>query len=112
MKVDVTIGLPLNKHVGRLYGVCHKFKKKDLHVQLDQPNQNNDYDRAHTIVLQHLEVVNPFAEKHIRELKKSTLSFIKEGPMTKSRESTTNTSRLGSKCTFKIIHYQRVMIKY
>ena len=44
--------------------------KADLHVDYATPNRRNDFDRAHLVVLQHLKVVDPWLQKHIRTIKK------------------------------------------
>jgi hypothetical protein len=62
--------MPQNKHDGRLAGVGHKARKKNLHVNLDLANREPNIVRAHTIALQHIHVVNPYAKKHISDLRR------------------------------------------
>ena len=59
---DPVVGLPVNKHLGRLGGEGHTNGRRELHV--DHSGRHNDFDRANLVVLQHLDVVDPFATLH------------------------------------------------
>jgi hypothetical protein len=48
MDVDKSIGLPINKHFGRLEAVSHSALKKEMHVDIDIPKRRNDLNRANT----------------------------------------------------------------
>jgi hypothetical protein len=61
--------MPKNKHIGRLKGIGHKKRRKNLHVTFDDPNRAPDFIRAHTVVLQHIKCVNPYARKHMLQLR-------------------------------------------
>jgi hypothetical protein len=56
------ICLPRNKHLGRLDGVGHKAGRREMHV--DDYDGRVDFDITNLIVLQHIEVVDPWLEKH------------------------------------------------
>src|ERR1043165_6675462 len=56
------VGLPVNKHHGRLGGEGHTNGWRELHV--DHSDRRNDFDRANLVVLQHLDVVDPFVTLH------------------------------------------------
>src|SRR4051812_45290575 len=56
------VGLPVNKHHGRLGGKGHTNGRRELHV--DHSDRRNDFDRANLVVLQHLDVVDPFMTLH------------------------------------------------
>jgi hypothetical protein len=56
------VGLPVNKHLGRLDGVGHNTGRRELHV--DHSGRRADFDRANLVVLQHLEVVDPWLIEH------------------------------------------------
>ena len=60
--VENPVGLPVNKHLGRLEGVGHNNGRKELHV--DHSGRRTDFDRANLVVLQHLQVVDPWVKKH------------------------------------------------
>jgi hypothetical protein len=59
---DHVVGLPVNKHLGRLEGEGHTNGQRELHV--DHLGRRNDFDRANLVVLQHLDMVDPFATLH------------------------------------------------
>ena len=49
----VSVGLPVNKHDGRLEGDGHCNGRRELHVAYS--DRRSDFDRANLVVLQHLE---------------------------------------------------------
>jgi hypothetical protein len=62
LDVQNPVGLPGNKHLGRLDGVGHNTGRWELHV--DDSGRRADFDRANLVVLQHLEVVDPWLREH------------------------------------------------
>ena len=58
----VSVGLPVNKHDGRLEGEGHYNGHRELHMAYS--DQRNDFDRANMVVLQHLDEVDPFVALH------------------------------------------------
>ena len=58
----VSVGLPVNKHDGRLEGEGHSNGRRELHVAYS--DRCNDFDRANLVVLQHLDEVDPFVALH------------------------------------------------
>lgn len=61
--------MPNNKHVGKLNGVGHKKRRKNLHVNFNIPNREPDFSKAHTVGLQPVKCVTPYARKHMIELR-------------------------------------------
>jgi hypothetical protein len=59
---DVPIGLPIRRQLGRIHGFGHRDGFVPMHVvfQARQP----DFDRAHRVTLQHLELVAPWVLEH------------------------------------------------
>ena len=62
LDVDNPVGMPGNNHFGRLDGAGHRTGRRELHV--DDSDRRADFDRANLVALQHLEVVDPWLEKH------------------------------------------------
>jgi hypothetical protein len=62
LNIENPVGMPGNKHLGRLSGAGHRVGKRELHV--DDSDRCTDFDRANLLALQHLEVVDPWLEKH------------------------------------------------
>ena len=56
------VGLPTRKHLGRLAGVGHREGNRALHV--GNACRRDDFDRAHRVALQHIEVVGPWVDEH------------------------------------------------
>jgi hypothetical protein len=71
LEIVKSIGVPVNKHDGRLEGVGHSTLKEDLHVDYNVPSRHNDFDRAHMVVLRYLQVVDPWVTKHKQIIKQS-----------------------------------------
>ena len=59
---DPVVGLPVNKHCGRLEGEGHTNGHWDLNVL--HSGRQNDIDRANLVVLQHLDVLEDFVTLH------------------------------------------------
>ena len=58
----VSVGLPVNKHDGRLEGEGHCNSRRELHVAYS--DRRSDFDRANLVGLQHLDEVDPFVALH------------------------------------------------
>ena len=56
------VGIPTKKHLGRLGGYGHREGCRSLHVGID--GRRTDFERAHRVALQHIEVVGPWVEDH------------------------------------------------
>jgi hypothetical protein len=56
------VGLPTRTHLGRLAGVGHREGNRSVHVGIE--NRRDDFDRAHRVLLQHLELIEPFVQEH------------------------------------------------
>ena len=56
------VGIPTKKHLGRLGGYGHREGCRSLHVGID--GRRTDFERAHRVALQHIEVVGPWVEEH------------------------------------------------
>ena len=59
---DPVVGLPVNKHYGRLEGEGHTNGHRDVNVL--RSGRQNDLDRANLVVLQHLDVLEDFVTLH------------------------------------------------
>ena len=68
LDVKNPVGMPVNKHLGRLDGVGHKTSWRELHV--DHSGRRTDFDRANLVVLQHLEVADPWLTEYKRMIAK------------------------------------------
>jgi hypothetical protein len=62
LDVKHPVGLPGNKHLDRLNGVGHKTGRSELHVGYS--GRRVDFDRANLVVLQHIQMVDPWLGKH------------------------------------------------
>ena len=56
------VGLPTKTHLGRLAGFGHREGFRSLHVGIK--GRREDYDRAHRVALQHLQLIEPWVEEH------------------------------------------------
>src|SRR3954467_4560341 len=56
------VGLPVKKHLGRLEGVGHITRSRELHV--DYSGRRTNFDRANLVVSQHLQMIDPFLALH------------------------------------------------
>ena len=64
-----TLGLPFNKHLGRLAGWGHRKGRRVKHVDFE--SRSKDYERANLVALQHLQVVDRYIDEHKVFIKKS-----------------------------------------
>src|SRR5664279_5456190 len=85
LDVEKPVGLPVNTHLGRLEGLGHKNGRKEMHV--NHSGRCTDFDRANLVVLQHLEIVDPWLKKHkeiiveshrVRGMKRTETEIIRE----------------------------------
>ena len=65
--IDNPVGLPPNKHFGKLGGSGHKNGARDLHVGF--AHRMADFNRANLVALQHLEMVDTWVENHKSTIK-------------------------------------------
>ena len=68
LNVQDPVGLPGNKHIGRLHGVGHKNGRRDLHV--DFACRRVDFNRANLVALQHIAIVDSWLTKHQQMIEK------------------------------------------
>ena len=62
LDVENHVGLPENKHIGRLDGAGHKTGRREL--QVDDSGRRADFESANFVALKHIQVVDPWLEKH------------------------------------------------
>ena len=104
----VNVGLPVNKHDGRLEGDGHCNGRRELHVAYS--DRRSDFDRANLVVLQHLEEVDPFVALHKEIIaKKYRDRGGYAGRTPKLLESTTPLSCIGSKSILLLIPRRRAL---
>ena len=85
---DESIGLPVSKHTNRLEGVGHSQLKRDLNV--DAQNRRDDFNRAHTVVLVHAEMITPWLQNHketLRKQRKTTERHRTEGQISREHNA-------------------------
>ena len=56
------VGLPTRTHLGRLEGFGHHEGYRSLHVDIH--GRQDDFNRAHRVTLQHLQLIEPWVEEH------------------------------------------------
>ena len=67
MQTEEPVGLPVNKHLGRLEGVGHRTGRKELHVL--NAGRRADFDRANLVALQHITMVEDYCIEHKASIK-------------------------------------------
>jgi hypothetical protein len=82
LDVENPVGLPRNKHLDRLDGVGHKTSRSELHVGYS--GWHADFDRANLVVLQHIQMVDPWLGKHKTMIARNYMSQRMEGKYSKS----------------------------
>jgi hypothetical protein len=97
LEVKNPIGLPRNKHLDRLNGVGHKTGRSELHVGYSGRRAN--FDRANLVVLQHIQMVDPWLAKHKTII---AANYLSREWKEKYSESTTPLSRNGSKSSLRL----------
>ena len=68
LDIENPVGLPVNRHLGKLDGSGHREGRRILHADFDF--RRADFDRANLVALQHLELVDPWVPKHKRLIEK------------------------------------------
>ena len=68
LQSETPVGLPTNKHFGRLAGLGHHEGRHPMHVDFE--GRTKDFERANLVALQHLEVVDPYINEHKEFIKK------------------------------------------
>ena len=68
MQTEEPVGLPTNKHLGRLDGVGHKTGRRELHVLT--AGRRADFDRANLVALQHIQMVEVHQDEHKASIQK------------------------------------------
>ena len=71
MKVKNPVGVPVNKHLGRLDGVGHMTGWRELNV--NHSGREADFERANLVVLQHLQIIDPWVIEHKMMIKNEGL---------------------------------------
>src|SRR3954471_2912421 len=56
--IENPVGLPVNRHLGRLAGWGHREGRREMHV--DFMGRLADFERANLVALQHIDVVDPW----------------------------------------------------
>ena len=62
LDIENPVGLPVNRHLGRLAGWGHREGRREMHV--DFKGRLADFERANLVALQHIEVVDPWLGEH------------------------------------------------
>jgi hypothetical protein len=82
------VGLATRPHVGRLAGFGHREGYRSLPVLID--GRHVDFDRAHRVALQHLELIEPWVEEHRSIIEKNYIDLgrpRKNGDVTREHNS-------------------------
>ena len=103
----VSVGLPINKHDGRLEGEGHSNGRREVHVAYS--DRRNDFDIANLVVLQHLDEVDPFVTLHKETTPEKYRDRGYVGRTLKLLESTTPLSCVGSKSILLLIPRRRAL---
>jgi hypothetical protein len=83
------IGVPVSRNTGRLDGKGG-LGRANLPVYAVNKRRSDDYDRAHFVVLQHLSIIRPYIDMHMKELKHKTP---KKGPVALCKDHNTQFAR-------------------
>jgi hypothetical protein len=62
LNIENPVGLPINKHLDRIDGWGHREGHHEMHV--DFTRRHADFDRANLVVLQHMQLIDPWVEEH------------------------------------------------
>ncbi|KAK1660624.1 hypothetical protein QYE76_048783 [Lolium multiflorum] len=62
LEIENPIGLPVNRHLGKLAGWGHREGSREMHV--DFKGRIADFERANLVALQHIDVVDPWVVEH------------------------------------------------
>ncbi|KAK1609105.1 hypothetical protein QYE76_032778 [Lolium multiflorum] len=58
LEIENPVGLPVNRHLGKLAGWGHREGSREMHV--DFKGRIADFERANLVALQHIDVVDPW----------------------------------------------------
>ncbi|KAK1604964.1 hypothetical protein QYE76_028637 [Lolium multiflorum] len=61
LEIENPVGLPVNRHLGKLAGWGHHEGSREMHV--DFKGRIADFERANLVALQHIDVVDPWVDK-------------------------------------------------
>jgi hypothetical protein len=62
LNIKNPIGLPVNKYLDRIDGWGHHKGRREMHV--DFIGQRANFDRENLVVLQHMQLIDPWVEEH------------------------------------------------
>ncbi|KAK1613607.1 hypothetical protein QYE76_019124 [Lolium multiflorum] len=62
LEIENPVGLPVNRHLGKLAGWGHREGSREMHV--DFKGRIADFERANLVTLQHIDVVDPWVVEH------------------------------------------------
>ena len=62
LEIENPVGLPVNRHLGKLAGWGHREGSREMHV--DFKGRIADFERANLVALQHIDVVDPWVVEH------------------------------------------------
>ncbi|KAK1679679.1 hypothetical protein QYE76_040527 [Lolium multiflorum] len=62
LEIENPVGLPVNRHLGKLAGWGHRDGSREMHV--DFKGRITDFERANLVALQHIDVVDPWVVEH------------------------------------------------
>ncbi|KAK1610481.1 hypothetical protein QYE76_034154 [Lolium multiflorum] len=62
LEIENPVGLPVNRHLGKLAGWGHRDGSREMHV--DFKGRIADFERANLVALQHIDVVDPWVVEH------------------------------------------------
>jgi hypothetical protein len=79
------VGFLRIKHLDRLDGVGQKIGRSELHVGYS--GRHADFDRANLVVLQHIQMVDPWQTKHKTMIARKYMSQRMEGEIVREHKS-------------------------
>ncbi|KAK1620064.1 hypothetical protein QYE76_025581 [Lolium multiflorum] len=103
------VGLPTRKHVGRLAGFGHREGYRAMHVGI--AGRHADFDRAHRVALQHIELVSPWVDKHKSLIEQKFIDLGRPRKQGTLRKSTTPPSRGGSRKGYWKVPHRCLLLK-
>ncbi|KAK1670025.1 hypothetical protein QYE76_058184 [Lolium multiflorum] len=103
------VGLPTRKHVGRLAGFGHREGYRAMHVGI--AGRHADFDRAHRVALQHIELVSPWVDKHKSLIEQKFIDLGRPRKTGTLRKSTTPPSRGGSRKGYWKVPHRCLLLK-
>jgi hypothetical protein len=82
---NTQVGFPANKHLGRFEAVGHNTGKRAMDV--DYSGWRAEFNRAHLVVLQHIEDLGPWVEEHKTMIKNSACKTMMEEEIFRAHNS-------------------------